>query len=71
MSITLEICHGEASRRRVFRAELDDETVAWLCELADVCHAQPAVIATSILRNVREDDQSAHGEAPPEVITLQ
>jgi len=59
MSIILEISHGERGERCTYRAELDDETVAWLVGIAEACHAQPALIATSILRNVREDDEAA------------
>jgi hypothetical protein len=48
-----------------FRVTLDDLTVARLMELADVCHAPPAVVIAAIVRDVLEDDARAHGEAEP------
>lgn len=43
-----------------FTVPIDLETVAWLMELADSCHAPPSAIIASILRDVRLDDQTAH-----------
>lgn len=46
--------------RKTLTVELDDATLAWLIEVADMHHAEPAVIAASILRDIRQDDQDAH-----------
>ena len=43
---------------------LDLETFAWLARLADECHALPEAVGGSLLRDIREDDEVAHGAAP-------
>lgn len=53
-----------------FKVRLDLRTVDWLCRLADACHAPPAVVAAAVLRDVRQDDEVAHGENAPTTMTL-
>lgn len=50
------------SERAAFHVCLDERTIAWLMELADICHAPPGVVIASILRDVCEDDIRAHGQ---------
>lgn len=54
----------------VFSVALDDPTVARLLELADACHAPPAVVIAALVRDVLEDDAMAH-ELEPDPVTLQ
>ena len=42
------------------RIPLDDRTFAWLVELAESCHVEPALVAAAILRDVRLDDENEH-----------
>ncbi len=44
---------------------VDDRTTAWLCELADMHHVEPQIVAAAILRDVREDDEDQHLPPPP------
>lgn len=46
-----------------FKVRIDLKTVAWLMDLAEVNHAPPAVVAASLLRDVRRDDEMAHEES--------
>lgn len=39
---------------------LSAETADMLQELADMCHAEPRIIAASLLRDVLADDAAAH-----------
>lgn len=48
-----------------FEVPVDLETVAWLMAISESCHAPPAVVIAAMLRNLREDDESAHYSAPP------
>lgn len=50
-----------------FPVAVDLATVVWLMEIADACHAPPAAVIASILRDVRMDDEVAHDLAPVEV----
>ena len=47
-----------------FNVPLDLATVAWVCEVAEGCHASPAAVIASLLRDVRVDDQNAHLSDP-------
>jgi hypothetical protein len=47
-------------RSNVLPIVLDRETMAWLVELSRSTDNHPGVIASHILRDVREDDQAAH-----------
>jgi hypothetical protein len=44
----------------VFEVMLDDLTVARLIEISDLCHADPATVIASIVRDVLEDDARMH-----------
>jgi hypothetical protein len=45
------------------RVLLDDVTIARLAEVAEGCHAPIAVVAAAIIRDVMDDDYSAHCDA--------
>jgi hypothetical protein len=42
------------------RVPLDDATFAWVIELAESCHVEPSLVISSILRDVRVDDETEH-----------
>lgn len=46
--------------QHVFRVALDDETVARLAALANLCHEAPEVVMASIIHDVLKDDEDAH-----------
>jgi hypothetical protein len=47
-------------QRHPIRTMVDDTTLAWLMEIADLHHASPDVIVAAILRDVARDDLAAH-----------
>lgn len=47
-----------------FPVAVDLATVAWLMEIADACHAPPAAVIASLLRDIRQDDEVAHDLTP-------
>lgn len=47
--------------RHPIRPVVDDVTIAWLVEIADLHHADVNEIAAAILRDVAGDDLAAHG----------
>lgn len=67
MSIVVEV-HSE-DKRQPDRIVLDDQTVAWVMEIADGSHQHPAVIIAAMLRDLRVDDQAAHMADIPGLIT--
>lgn len=48
---------------------LDDVAMARLMEVADLCHQEPELIASSMISDVLEDDATAHeGQVPKNVL---
>ena len=42
------------------KVPLDDATFAWLVELSEHCHVEPRLLVAAILRDVKNDDETAH-----------
>lgn len=49
----------------VLRVTLDPETADRLLAVADECHAEPSVVAASIIHDVLIEDAIAHQFEPP------
>ena len=43
---------------------LDDYTAAWVMEVANIAHTQPASLIASIIGDVARDDRLAHDAEP-------
>lgn len=60
---------GDAMRgdrtKKTLPLQLDPATDAWLKRLARVTGDPPPKIVLSMLRQIRIDDEMAHGELPP------
>ncbi len=59
MRLTIEIV-GYASSS----VTLPDDVAAWLIEVADMAHVQPATLCGSVLTDVSREDRMAHGQEP-------
>lgn len=46
-----------------FNVPLDLKTVAWLMAVCEGAHAPPAAVISSILRDIRIDDEASHDMA--------
>ena len=53
------------TKRTIVPLALDQATDAWLKRLARVTGDPPHEIVLSMLRQIRIDDEMAHGEIPP------
>jgi hypothetical protein len=43
-----------------YSLDLDEHTIRWVQEIADLLHTTPAVLIASIVRDVAQDDIEAH-----------
>ncbi len=59
MRLTIEIVGYSSSS-----VTLPDDVAAWLIEVADMAHVQPATLCGSVLTDVSREDRMAHGQEP-------
>ncbi len=59
MRLTIEIVGYSSSS-----VTLPDDVAAWLVEVADMAHCQPATLCGSVLTDVSREDRMAHGQEP-------
>lgn len=53
-----------------FRVPLRLTTVAWLMEISENCHCDPALVIGNLIDDIREDDQTEHAMIERESISV-